>query len=93
LLHELAGAPIPQPDPFVAVIGPTGINSLTVLDANGELALIRTRGETNFLLARRPPTGNREPTLHPASFARLLEDYRTHFDALDVPSAPAHAQR
>lgn len=93
LLHELAGAPIPQPDPFVAVIGPTGINSLTVLDANGELALIRTRGETNFLLARRPPSGNREPTLHPASFARLLEDYRTHFDALDVPSAPAHAQR
>jgi len=93
LLHELAGSPLPEPDPFVAVIGPTGINSLTVLDPNGELALICTRGETNFLLASRPGRGATQPTLHPASYARLLEEYRAYFDALDVAPAPAHAQR
>jgi hypothetical protein len=82
LLHEMGVAAAPQVEPFVTVIGPTGINSLTVLDAAGELALIRTRGDSHFLLARKPAPSRREPALNPASFARLLEDYRTHFDAL-----------
>jgi hypothetical protein len=82
LLHELAGALVPQPGPFVAVIGPTGINSLTVLNEAGELALIRARGESNFLLSRRPAHGRDDYSLNPASYARLLQDYRTHFDAL-----------
>jgi hypothetical protein len=83
LLYELGAGATPQPDPFVAVVGPTGINSLTVLDAAGELALIRTRGSTNFLLAQRPAPGRSDFALQPASFARLLEDYRAQFDALD----------
>lgn len=82
LLHELAGAPAPEAQPFVTVIGPTGIHALTVLDAAGELALIRTRGDTNFLLAHRPAQGRSDYHLDPASFARLLQDYRHHFDAL-----------
>lgn len=86
LLYEMGLSPEPPAEPFVAVVGPTGISSLTVLDAAGELALIRTRGETNFLLSRRAAPGRKGFALHPASFARVLEDYRTHFDALD----PAH---
>jgi hypothetical protein len=83
LLHEMGISPAPQPEPFVVVVGPTGISSLTVLDAAGELALIRTRGNTNFLLSRHAAPSGKGFALNPASFARLLEDYRTHFDALD----------
>jgi hypothetical protein len=85
LLHELGVRPAPQPDPFVAVVGPTGISSLTVLDAAGELALIRTRGTTNFLLSRRAAPSRKDFTFQPAAYARLLEDYRGHFAALDAP--------
>jgi hypothetical protein len=83
LLHEMGLAPAPQPEPFVAVVGPTGISSLTVLNAAGELALIRTRGDSNFLLARTAAASGKDFALHPAAFARLLDDYRTQFDALD----------
>lgn len=83
LLYEMGISAAPPPEPFVAVVGPTGISSLTVLDAAGELALIRTRGQSNFLLSRRSAPNRNAFALHPASFARLLEDYRTHFDALD----------
>ena len=82
LLYEMGVAPAPAPEPFVAVIGPTGINSLTVLDAAGDLALIRTRGDSHFLLASKPGPGRSEAALHPASYARLLEEYRSHFDLL-----------
>jgi hypothetical protein len=83
LLHEMGVAPAPTPEPFIVVVGPTGIRSVTVLDAAGELALIRTRGDANFLLARNAAPGRSDFALEPAAYARLLEDYRAHFDALD----------
>lgn len=83
LLHEMGIGPAPQPEPFVAVVGPTGISSLTVLDATGELMLVRTRGDMNFLLARSAAPSRKDFALHPAAFARLMGDYRTQFDALD----------
>ena len=75
---ERAAAAPPEADPFVLVVGPTGIDSLTVLDDTGELALIRTRGRAHFLLEHHPAPGR----FAPASFARLFEDYRRHFDGL-----------
>jgi hypothetical protein len=90
LLYEMgAGASPQQPDPFVLVIGPTGINSLSIIDAAGELVLIRTRGSTHFLLAHLPAHGRSALALQPASFARLLEDYRGYFDRLAL-GTPKH---
>jgi hypothetical protein len=84
LLHEMnAVAPPERADPFVAVVGPTGIDSLTILDAAGELVLIRTRGNAHFLLAHRPAPGRGGTTLNPASFAQFFEDYRNYFDGLN----------
>jgi hypothetical protein len=88
LLHEMELTPAPKPEPFVAVIGPTGIRSLTVLDAAGELALIRTRGNAHFLLSRNRAPSRSDFALDPAAYARLLDDYRVHFDALGQPLRP-----
>jgi hypothetical protein len=84
LLYEMdAAPPPPEADPFVAVVGPTGIDSLTVLDAKGELMLVRTRGNAHYLLAHHPAPGRGSLTLDPAPFARFFDDYRRHFDALN----------
>jgi len=84
LLFEMGAAGVPpDANPFVAVVGPTGIDSLTILDAAGELALIRTRGHAHFLLEHHPAPGRSGPTLNPASFARFFDEYRGYFDALN----------
>lgn len=82
LLYEMGAAQAPDADPFVAVVGPTGIESLTILDQAGELALIRRRGSAHYLLAHRPAPGQSRAALDPASFARFFDEYRSHFDAL-----------
>jgi hypothetical protein len=84
LLYEMGAAPPPEhADPFVPVVGPTGIDSLTILDDAGELMLIRTRGPGHFLLAHHPAPGRSGPTLDPASYSRFFEEYREHFDGLN----------
>ena len=90
LLYEMgARQSLPQPDPFVPVVGPTGINTLTILDAAGELVLIRTRGSLHFLVAHRPALDRSTFALQPAALARFFDDYRNYFDALDR-SSPHH---